>query len=934
MESISSSRNMLIAGIIMVLLNVALLAPMSTGAVPDAVEENFEEFSKESACDDSDCTTAEEDWAVSTSSRDFYGYSITNVADVMANGTAPTYEKIGPVTYDITTTRTINAYDSVGGELTYNSVKSFECSADTAVPCDTEVSQLNIAFQTQVIGATGMAIGGIMDATKAGFTTGMLAQDLESLSVGTPAASVVSTNMSQTAAFLEATMPGMSAEMATAAAPAALADNYWAGYAANYETATGGASYNDVNDLHENFSANFSSDSNINMGYAFYDAMGPGGEDLSLTGALGATMLSGHCASFPTENSTTIMADAANGFVNSGTMTRASLWNYTAMADTTTPDFETTIARDWAMCAGVGMTFSALGGGDDMWMLDTTGTSVNASTRLSYLGITMDNTAAMAMLFGIPGDDAITGLLEVSESGTEFGVANFLGMDAADAMTAYGMDATTYAAVAGWAGAWITDGKSLPMILLGGSGDMTASLFVNTTFGAEDPLNGGYLDNSLNLGGGWALLGASGGNAVDLDPAVSGNALYGPLGLTTSTGSAIFLYGELSGMTPPINFTTMGPGDPMVWDEATIGALYGVDTNAAASMRALMMGPIYGTTADSFVPGFLMSSFGTTPYLTQSFNNWLLGWHDPVNAFLATGNPMDMTVGWTSLETNETYYGSPNIANGDGTNYTMCTGEAGDCDQGETLAEDGSTQLSWRNDDMFAATFGLISTESLVGTTGGFLTGTDDKVDVSGYAIADVNCDEKGTVKGIPVDVCTASVVATERNIQANLLETYSLLDATPGALPVYFGSEISMSAEEISGLIIAGESASTFYLDTRAHTNQATAPSMDDLVPVFEIKSSSMIGDDDAEEMESAIVTNQDSMMYWTNFDHPIDFVTLLFWLGGIALIAVGMVSAANAPDEKEYTAETTESETESSEPDAEASEPDAEASESDVDE
>ena len=38
-----------------------------------------------------------------------------------------------------------------------------------------------------------------------------------------------------------------------------------------------------------------------------------------------------------------------------------------------------------------------------------------------------------------------------------------------------------------------------------------------------------------------------------------------------------------------------------------------------------------------------------------------------------------------SLETNETYYGSPNIANGDGTNYTMCTGEAGDCDQGETL---------------------------------------------------------------------------------------------------------------------------------------------------------------------------------------------------------------------------------------------------------
>ena len=925
MENANSSRNMLIAGIIMVLLNVALLAPMSTGAVPDAVEENFEEFSKESACDDDDCTTAEEDWAVSTSQRDFYGYSITNVNDVMANGTAPTYEKIGPVTYDITTTRTITGYDATAGELTYNSVKSFECAEDTEVSCDTEVSQLNIAFQTQVIGATGMAIGGIMDATKAAFTAGMLAQDLESMHAGAPTAAAMSGNLAATTSGLEAV--GMSPEAATAAAPDALADNFWTGYDANFE-AVAGVNYSTANSLGDDFSANFMGDTNTDMNYAFYNAMGPGGEDISLTTPLGATMLSGHCASFPTENSTTIMADAANGFVNSGTMTRASLWNYTAMADTTTPDFETTIARDWAMCAGVGMTFSALGGGDDDWMLDTTGEAVNASSRLANLGITMDNTAAMAMLFGIPGDDAITGLLEISESGTEFGVANFLGMDAAAAMTAYGMDATTYGAVAGWAGAWIADGKHLPMILLGGSGDMTASLFVNTTFGAEDPLNGGYLENSLNLGGFWGL--AEGRDNIALDPAVSGNALYGPLGLTTSNGAAIFLYGELSGMTPPLNFSTNPPtpGTPMAWDEATIGALYGVDTNAAAAMRALMMGPIYGTTADSFVPGFLMSSFGTTPYLTQSFNNWLLGWHDPVSAFLATGNPMDYSVGWTSLETNETYFSSDvlnngaAVANGDGTNYTMCTGEGGDCDQGETLAEDGSTQLSWRNDAMFAATYGLISPESLVDTTGGFLTGDGDKVDVSGYAIADVTCDGTATVKGIPVDTCSATVVATERSIQANLLETYSLLDATPGALPVYFGSEITMSAEELSGLIIAGESASTFYLDTREHTNQASTPAMSDLVPVFEIKSSSMIDDDDAEDMESAIVTNQDSMMYWTNFDHPIDFVTLLFWLGGIALIAVGMVSAANAPDEKEYTAETTESDTESSEPDAETTE------------
>ncbi|MEC7989246.1 MAG: hypothetical protein VX151_04840, partial [Candidatus Thermoplasmatota archaeon] len=664
-----------------------------------------------------------------------------------------------------------------------------------------------------------------------------------------------------------------------------------------------GVDYATANGLDSSFAANFSSDANTDMTYAFYNAMGPGGEDISLTGALGATMLSAHCASFPTEDSATIIG--MDDMTASGTMTRANLWNYTVMANETHPDVETIVARDWAMCAGVGMTFSALGGGDDEWMLDTTGEAVNASARLANLGITMDNTAAMAMLFGIPGDDAITGLLEVSESGSEFGVANFLAMDAASAMTAYGMDAATYAAVAGWAGGWITDATSLPMILLGGSGDMTASLFVNTTFGAEDPLNGGYLENSLNLGGLWGM--PEGRDNIALDPAVSGNALYGPLGLTTRTGASIFIYGELSGMTPPIDFATMGPGTPMVWDEATIGALYGVDINAASAMRALMMGPIYGTTADSFVPGFLMSSFGTAPYLTQSFNNWLLGWHDPVSAFLATGNPMDTSVGWTSLESNETYFssdvlnGGVAIANGDGTNYTMCTGEVDTCDKGETLAEDGSTQLSWRNDAMMAATFGLITPESLVGTTGGFLTGTDDKVDVSGYAIADITCDGTSEVKGIPVDDCSATVVATERNIQANLLETYSLLDATPGALPVYFGSEISMQAEQLSGLIIAGESKSTFFLDVRAHGSQATTPSMSDLVPVFEIHSSSMIEDSDAEEMESAIVQNQDKMSYWTNFDSWIDYVTLLFWVGGIAMIGMGMIGAANAPTEEE---------------------------------
>jgi len=554
-------------------------------------------------------------------------------------------------------------------------------------------------------------------------------------------------------------------------------------------------------------------------------------------------------------------------------------------------------------------------------MLDTTGTAVNAATRLSYMGITMDNTAAMGMLFGTPGDDNITGLLEISDDKTDNGAAKFLGDMAAgnmqDAMNTTGIqDPTTLGQVAAWVTGWFNDSTSLPMVLLGGSGAMTGSLFVNTTFGAEDPLNGGYLSTSLNIGQEdgsslWELLGR---DAIDLDPALSGHILYNETtGLTTQGGAVLFLYGELAGQTPPIF-----DGNSLPWNEATIATMYGLeDENVSSAMRLLMMGDpakagIYGTTAEAKVPGYLMS-IGAMPYLTQSFNNWLLGWQDA-----ATG-------GWLSLETNETYYGSGGVANGDGTNYTMCTGEVNTCDKGETLAEDGSTQLSWRNDAMMAATYGLIMPESLVGTTGGFLTGTGDKVDVSGYAVADITCDGTSEVKGIPVDDCSASVVATERNIQANLLETFTLLDATPGALPVYFGSEISMQAEQLSGLIIAGSSESTFYLDTRAHTSQASTPSMSDLVPVFEIKSSSMIGDSDAEEMESAIVQNQDKMTYWTNFDSWIDFVTLFFWVAGIAMVGIGMVGAANTSSEDDSLATAAAAEEESKAEDAPSEEEDA---------
>jgi len=893
MSLLKSDKTMLAAGLMFLVLNLALLAPLSTGGVPDAVDETFATYTKDTTCANDDCTEAEADWAVSTSQRDYSAWTITNLDEMLANGSEPAYKEIGPFTYDITKTNTLTGYDATNGTLTYTQVKSHQCAAESKNPCDTPVTQINIGFQPQVIGATGMAINGIMDLTKVAFSAGMMGNDLENMQAGTATAATISAQLAGTSVLIQ-NATGLNQSTADAMAPDAVGNAWFDAFDA-YFAAINGSGYNNMSGNGTTLtysqatgqSANFA---DMSMTMAMNSAMMPTGDSAALTGGLGVLLLAGHCSAYATADYATIMADAANGFANIGTMQRATIWGYMAMANETMPDFNATIARDYAVCYGVGGTFLTNGGGDATWFA-TPATSVNASARFANMGITIDNMVAMNLLFAGQGTDTPTGLLASNADKTAFGLASFMQMDAASAMTTFGLDATQYGGIMMWAGAWLTDASSLPMVLKGGAGVMTASLFVNTTFGAADPINGGYLTNSLNLGGAWGVLGASlGAPAIDLTAAQSGNLLYGPLGLTTSAGATIFLFGELSGKTPPIDFTTMQPGAQMTWNASTIAALYGIDVNAASAVRALMMGPIYGDTPESFVPGYLMSTFGTTQYLTQPVSAWLFGWHDPVSAYLASGNPMDMTVGWASLDTNETYYGSDGVLNGEGTSYTVCTGEVAGCDKGESVLEDGSNELAWHNTRMATATFGLIGVEYLDGATGGFLTGDGDKVDVSGYAVVPVTCDETGTVEGIPVNICTASVEATSRSIQAKNLKTFTLLDAVPSALPIFLGSEITLKSEQLSGLIIAGESTTTFYLDTRQNTNMTTAPEMSDLIKVFTIKSSSSIGGADADKMESSIVTNQDKLAYWTNFDHPVDYITVLFYIGALLCIANGV--------------------------------------------
>ena len=880
---------MMIGAALALLVLSAPLSILSTGAVEGAVEDNFETFTKDNACANNDCTEAESDWASSTSQRDYYAWDITNVEDVMENGTAPAYEKVGPFTYDITYKRTILNYDEDAGTMTYNQVKSFECAEDSAVSCDTPVSQLNIAFRAQTIGATGLAVNGIMEATKAGFAVGMMGQDLNTTQAGVATAADIAADTSSDSgqAF------GTNAYLTWAAMnPVDALTLPAADFSQGIEAALSAT----VHPLDPNF-------------------------NISLLQPLGSVAFLG--LGDPEDDWIAVASDP----LNSTTMQRATTYGYVAFvmvdhdadastpdvpnmvdhdADASTPDvpevdFNQTLVRDKALHTKIGIIFSApaiMGGHSGNSDVDPSDNDGSADRMENLLGVSFDGVNVTNLLTAGHLTDTPSGLIATNAEGTGFGIAAFLAaVGDGTAMSTYGLTAQQLGAVAAWASGWITSTTSVQMGLLGGTGTMNAAQFVNITFGGEDPINGGYLTNSLNMGGLWgtALTGSSGAPAVDLDPALAGNILYGDLGIATTNGAGLFLYGELSGMTPPIDFTTMGPGEPMTWNTSTISMLYGgIDANTIGALRTLMMGPIFG----DFVPSFLQDSFMTTPYLTQSVSSWLFGWHDPVSAFLASGNPMDMSVGWASLETNETYYGSGGLLNGDGTNYTVCTGESSSCDVGETLLEDGSPELPWRSTAMMTATYGLVTVEYLNETTGGFLTGSGDKVDVSGYAIADITCSGTSEVKNIPVDTCSASVDPLTRSIQAKLLGVGAgLVAATPSALPVYLGSDISMSSEELSGLIIAGESTTTFYLDTRDASLMTTAPTMDNLTKVFEIKSSSTIEDDDAEEMESSIVQNQNGLTYWTNFDVPTDYIALLLYLGAV----VCLVLAAMATNKEE---------------------------------
>ena len=103
--------------------------------------------------------------------------------------------------------------------------------------------------------------------------------------------------------------------------------------------------------------------------------------------------------------------------------------------------------------------------------------------------------------------------------------------------------------------------------------------------------------------------------------------------------------------------------------------------------------------------------------------------------------------------------------------------------------------------------------------------------------------------------------------------------------------------------MIIAGKSTTKFYLDSRDGTDMKNEPQISDLVPVFEIKSSSIIADEDAETMHSSIVQNQNYFTYWMNFDTSLDLIPFLMWSVSLIFITASVIMMKGEQfDDDEY--------------------------------
>ena len=903
MDNQQKASAILAVGIMLIGINFLALAPFVAGqveaGVQDVVGDGYDGYDD----DGNENYTADYDdeWLVSTSERVYFAYSLDNPDGVDA-GEAHEFTKMGPFIYEVTTTREILDFDYEAGEITYSEYDSFEWCENCAwidengdshnsVPGSTEITQVNILWNTQRIAgiSTGIIYGEVF--AKAGFANNMIATDLQNRAPSIWASEDISGMVDTFSLSLQAT--GMDEVNASILAPSGVLSGA-------YVSATGGGTTSDILNNTQTF-------------FPYADSILYGAQDpstgicIALTCDIGPMLVAG-------------MGAPDGGVV---TQTRAALYGYADAGDDMA-------AIDLAVYALAGNTFLAHGGGADLTQV------TDLRQRLNEVsGVDITNPDVLnGVIFGTPDAEIPNGLLSVSDySGIPLnGIALFLlgaQGDLFGTMTTYGIGLTQLLGLSDYAGEWIGmvgTPTEFEMILAGGQGTLNADDWWQISFGGEEPIAGGYIPIGLNR--------AEFEGTIDMDVAKVTEILYTSPYALTSDFASIFMYGELSGSTLPAE----EGAETTDWNDAYVAGLYDIPESDAAAVRSWVADFMF----DQVIGALLGFQYGGSAYITQPVDNWLFGWRDIIVADVVYGEPDNMALGWVSLETNETYFGSDSVTTGDYDVYVASTegddmgqrllqgyinsdgngfcdfklnsdGTMADADSsGMYPCEEGelygfTEHLPWRAPHRETSTLGLLSAHVgnentvVAGAVGGVADSDDPfRVNLVGYAMAESVPGDMETYKGIEMRAHTVNLDPSQNQIQAKLIGSASFVDVLPGALPVYFGSNVDIKVEPVTQVAMYGKSVSMFHLDLRGPG--MLNPEMGvDTHPVFEIHTFSEIADEDAETFQCRVLDNMEPM-YWTDFGGSgdcelegtavIDSVTAVLYVASIAMIAVGALA------------------------------------------
>ncbi len=512
-------------------------------------------------------------------------------------------------------------------------------------------------------------------------------------------------------------------------------------------------------------------------------------------------------------------------------------------------------------------------------------------------GILAEGPTSEPIYFGVRNfvDSAIS---DKQKTMTDYGIINSSGMDTITDLTSNWLNDVSTKEING---TYLVDdfGDPYPE---GVTENITASDYANFSFGGVDPIDG-----SLHL------LGLNNGGFLDIDRTINlGNNLSGEVldSMSTTTGSAGFVYMSLSGFTPPmtdVSGPTYGPGGLEI-PKYTGFSAYVDDAWQGFALEHLTMNVIF----NDLVPRYL-EGIGSERWSTLSMNEWLFGWHDPATAFTLGGSSDNYSTGWFSLDANSSFYVNPELAElgVEGPENPVAwivrdTGEYNLNKLDKLYTLNNLSELDWHSKEMYEGTYGIVEWEpnGLRYASGGWVDGTNIdcennnvlKYNLAGFLVPEIPCVGYSDVKGIEALHYSIETNASERPIQAKLLNTKTLLDALPGSIPLYFDAKADIYAEPKSGYIIKGDVVSTFYLDVAALNNPSkeNPTSNEELQPVFVIEVHPELNDEQADTIKSQIYTNQNIVTWWTNFDTPFDFIlpilvlisSLSFFFGSKVLI------------------------------------------------